>query len=107
MRILLIEDEGKAAAFLAKGLREADFTVDITGDGEAGLELARKKKFDLLIVDVMLPKMDGWTVVQHLRGEGSKAPILLLTARDSVTDRVKGLELGADDYLVKPFAFSE
>src|SRR3954471_19380443 len=107
MRILLIEDEAKAAAFLAKGLREADFTVEIARDGETGLELARKEKFDLLIVDVMLPKKDGWQVVEQLRSEGSKAPILFLTARDSVPDRVKGLELGADDYLVKPFAFSE
>src|SRR3954468_10836315 len=107
MRILLIEDEAKAAAFLAKGLREADFTVEIARDGETGLELARNEKFDLLIVDVMLPKKDGWQVVEQLRSEGSKAPILFLTARDSVPDRVKGLELGADDYLVKPFAFSE
>src|SRR3954451_16691566 len=107
MRILLIEDEAKAAAFLAKGLREADFTVEIARDGENGLERVRKEKFDLLIVDVMLPKKDGWEVVEQLRNEGSKAPILFLTARDSVPDRVKGLELGADDYLVKPFAFSE
>jgi two-component system copper resistance phosphate regulon response regulator CusR len=107
MRILLIEDEKKAAAFLAQGLREADFTVEIARDGEAGLELARNGKFDLIIVDVMLPKKDGWTVVETLRGEGNRTPILFLTARDSVPDRVKGLELGADDYLVKPFAFSE
>ena len=107
MRILLIEDEKKAAAFLAQGLREADFTVEIAADGEAGLELARKGKLDLLIVDVMLPKKTGWEIVQTLRSEGNKTPILLLTARDSVPDRVKGLELGADDYLVKPFAFSE
>jgi two-component system copper resistance phosphate regulon response regulator CusR len=107
MRILLIEDEKKTAAFLAQGLREADFAVDIARDGEAGLELARKTKFDLLIVDVMLPKKDGWSVVEALRKEGNKTPILFLTARDSVPDRVKGLELGADDYLVKPFAFSE
>lgn len=107
MRILLIEDEKKAAAFLAKGLREAEFTVEVARDGEAGLEAARKGNFDLLIVDVMLPKKDGWEVVEQLRREGHKTPILFLTARDSVPDRVKGLELGADDYLVKPFAFSE
>ncbi len=107
MRILLVEDENKTAAFLAKGLQEADFTVAIAQDGEAGLTRARKEKFDLLIVDVMLPKMDGWKVVEKLRGDGTKIPILFLTARDSVQDRVKGLELGADDYLVKPFAFSE
>src|SRR5450755_5093300 len=107
MRILLIEDEKKTVAFLAKGLREAGFTVDIARDGETGLELARATRHDLLIVDVMLPKRDGWAVVAQLRGEGLHTPILFLTARDSVKDRVKGLELGADDYLVKPFAFSE
>ena len=107
MRVLLIEDEKKTVAFLAKGLREAGFTVDVGRDGEKGLELARATRHDLLIVDVMLPKKDGWAVVTELRGEGVHTPILFLTARDSVRDRVKGLELGADDYLVKPFAFSE
>ena len=107
MRILLIEDEKKTAAFLAKGLREAGFTVEIARDGATGLELARATRHDLLIVDVMLPKKDGWAVVAQLRGEGLHTSILFLTARDSVKDRVKGLELGADDYLVKPFAFSE
>jgi two-component system, OmpR family, copper resistance phosphate regulon response regulator CusR len=107
MRILLIEDEIKTAAFLAKGLREAGFTVDLAGDGETGLESARSTRHDLLIVDVMLPKKDGWEVVAELRNAGMRTPILFLTARDSVRDRVKGLELGADDYLVKPFAFSE
>lgn len=107
MRILVIEDEQKTAAFLAKGLREAGFTVDLARDGEAGLEQAQRSKFDLLIVDVMLPHKDGWQVVGELRGDRVRTPILFLTARDSVRDRVKGLELGADDYLVKPFAFSE
>lgn len=107
MRVLLIEDEKKTVAFLAKGLREAGFTVDVGRDGEKGLELARATRHDLLIVDVMLPKKDGWAVVAALRSEGLHTPILFLTARDSVRDRVKGLELGADDYLVKPFAFSE
>ena len=107
MRILVIEDEKKTAAFLAKGLREAGFTVETCADGETGLELARRRKFDLLIVDVMLPKKDGWTLVEELRDDGFRIPILFLTARDSVRDRVKGLEMGADDYLVKPFAFSE
>ena len=107
MRILLIEDETKTAAFLSKGLREAGFSVDIATDGEAGLEQALSTRHDLLIVDVMLPKKDGWAVVEELRGGGAQMPILFLTARDSVRDRVKGLELGADDYLVKPFAFSE
>ena len=107
MRILVIEDEKKTAAFLAKGLREGGFTVDIAKDGETGLELALSKRYDLIIVDVMLPKKDGWGVVADLRGGGMHTPILFLTARDSVSDRVKGLELGADDYLIKPFAFSE
>ena len=107
MRILVIEDEKKTAAFLAKGLREAEFDVDIAPDGETGLEQARAAKFDLLIVDIMLPHKDGWDVVAKLRRDEVRTPILFLTARDSVRDRVKGLELGADDYLVKPFAFSE
>src|SRR5476651_592188 len=107
MRILLIEDEKKTAAFLAKGLREAGFIVDVARDGEKGSEMARATGHDLLIVDVMLPKKDGWAIVAELRREGFGKPILFLTARDSVKDRVKGLELGADDYLIKPFAFSE
>jgi two-component system copper resistance phosphate regulon response regulator CusR len=107
MRILVIEDEKKTAAFLAKGLREAGFDVDVAPDGETGLEQARATKFDLLIVDIMLPHKDGWDVVTELRRDGVRTPILFLTARDSIRDRVKGLELGADDYLVKPFAFSE
>src|SRR5436190_7604005 len=107
MRILVIEDERKTAAFLAKGLREASFAVDRARDGETGVTLARATRFDLLIVDVMLPNKDGWSVVAELRRGGLRTPILFLTARDSVRDRVKGLELGADDYLIKPFAFSE
>lgn len=107
MRILLIEDEKKTAAFLAKGLREAGFAVEVAKDGEKGLELTHARQHDLLIVDVMLPKRDGWDIVAQLRREGFSKPILFLTARDSVKDRVKGLELGADDYLIKPFAFSE
>jgi len=107
MRILVIEDETKTAAFLAKGLREAGFVVDLACDGEAGLVAARASRFNLLIVDVMLPNKDGWEVVAELRRDKIRTPILFLTARDSVRDRVKGLELGADDYLVKPFAFSE
>src|SRR6478672_2044225 len=107
MRILLIEDERKTVRFLAKGLREDGFIVDIAMDGDTGLELADQTRYDLFIVDVMLPEKNGWTVVANLRSRGVKAPILFLTARDSVKDRVKGLELGADDYLIKPFAFSE
>jgi two-component system copper resistance phosphate regulon response regulator CusR len=107
MRVLVVEDEKKTAAFLTKGLREAGFDVDVAQDGEQALQLARDTKFDLLIVDVMLPGKDGWAVVSELRRSGMRTPILFLTARDSVRDRVKGLELGADDYLVKPFAFAE
>lgn len=106
-KILVIEDEKKTAAFLTKGLREAGFAVDLAIDGQTGLNLARRAKFDLLIVDVMLPNKNGWEVVEELRREGLRTRILFLTARDSVSDRVKGLELGADDYLIKPFAFSE
>jgi two-component system copper resistance phosphate regulon response regulator CusR len=107
MRILIVEDEKKTAAFLAKGLREAGFAVELARDGETGLEQARAAKFDLLIVDIMLPHKNGWELVAELRRDRIRTPILFLTARDSVRDRVKGLELGADDYLVKPFAFSE
>jgi two-component system copper resistance phosphate regulon response regulator CusR len=107
MRILVIEDEKKTVAFLAKGLREAGYTVDLAMDGETGSRLALSTRYELLIVDVMLPRKDGWAVVAELRGKGMQTPILYLTARDGVRDRVKGLELGADDYLVKPFAFSE
>jgi two-component system copper resistance phosphate regulon response regulator CusR len=107
MRILLIEDEKKTAAFLAKGLGEAGYTVETAADGEQGLAMAQGAALDLLIVDVMLPKKDGWAVVEELRRKNVRTPVLFLTARDSVRDRVKGLELGADDYLVKPFAFAE
>jgi len=107
MRILVIEDEKKTATFLAKGLREAGFEVEVAKDGETGFDLARGSKFNLLIVDIMLPKKDGWTIVRELREVGVQTPVIFLTARDSVRDRVKGLELGADDYVVKPFAFPE
>jgi two-component system copper resistance phosphate regulon response regulator CusR len=107
MQVLVIEDEQKTAAFLAKGLREAGFDVDVTSDGEAGVSAALATRYDLLIVDVLLPKGDGWTVVSILRQRKITTPILFLTARDNVRDRVKGLDLGADDYLVKPFAFPE
>lgn len=107
MKILVVEDEKKSAGFLAKGLREARFRVQIARDGQAALTAARAGQFDLLIVDIMLPKKDGWTLVSELRAAGVNTPVIFLTARDSVRDRVKGLELGADDYVVKPFAFSE
>jgi two-component system copper resistance phosphate regulon response regulator CusR len=107
VQVLVIEDEKKTADFVAKGLRETGFTVEVARDGARGFETARETAFDLLIVDVMLPKKDGWTIVSELRAANVRTPILFLTARDSVPDRVKGLELGADDYLVKPFAFAE
>jgi two-component system copper resistance phosphate regulon response regulator CusR len=107
MRILLIEDEKKTAAFITKGLSEAGYAVRCARDGETGLQLASNSSFDLMLVDVMLPKKDGWLVVEELRAKRVQTPILFLTARDGIPDRVKGLELGADDYLVKPFAFSE
>jgi two-component system copper resistance phosphate regulon response regulator CusR len=107
MRILLVEDEPKIAAFLRKGLTETGFVVDLASQGADGLHLARTVAYDLLILDVLLPQIDGWTILTALRQAGKQTPVLYLTVRDSVHDRVKGLELGADDYLVKPFAFSE
>jgi two-component system copper resistance phosphate regulon response regulator CusR len=107
MRILIIEDEKKTAAYLQKGLTEQGFIVDVGPDGETGLLLADTIEYDLIILDVMMPLRDGWSVLQALRSSGKQTPVLFLTARDSVEDRVKGLELGADDYLVKPFAFVE
>lgn len=107
MRILVVEDEIKTSAFLRKGLRESGFTVDVANDGEEGLNLALSREYDLIILDVMLPGVDGWQIIKKIRGTKRDMPVLFLTARDAVQDRIKGLELGADDYLVKPFAFSE
>jgi two-component system copper resistance phosphate regulon response regulator CusR len=107
MRILVIEDEVKTAKFLKKGLGEAGFVVDVARDGLDGLELAQDVEFNLVILDVMLPRLDGWQVLTRLREAGRSAQVLFLTARDAVHERVRGFELGADDYLVKPFAFSE
>jgi two-component system copper resistance phosphate regulon response regulator CusR len=107
VKILLVEDEPKTGEYLRQGLSEAGFVVDWTQDGAEGLNLALQSFYDLVILDVMLPGLDGWQVLQSLRGRGLQMPVLFLTARDEVTDRVKGLELGADDYLVKPFSFAE
>jgi two-component system, OmpR family, copper resistance phosphate regulon response regulator CusR len=107
MKILIIEDEVKTAKFLKRGFEEAGFVVDVAADGVEGLHLACEIEFDLIILDVMLPGLDGWQVLSRLRQAGRKSLVLLLTARDAVHERVRGLELGADDYLVKPFAFSE
>ena len=107
MKILLIEDEPKTMSYLQKGLGEEGFVIDVAGDGNTGFHLAKSISFDLLIIDVMLPGRDGWQAVTDIRQSGQQTPILLLTACDAVPDRVKGFKLGADDYLVKPFAFSE
>lgn len=107
MRILIIEDETKTAAYLKKGLSENDFVVDTTHNAKDGLHAALTFDYDLVILDVMLPDREGWEILSDIRRLGKQTPVLFLTARDRVQDRVKGLELGADDYLVKPFAFSE
>lgn len=107
MKILVVEDEAKTAAYLKKGLAENGYTVNHTGNGEEGFQLALAGGCDLLILDIMLPGKNGWSVLTDLRRLGQEFPILFLTARDSVEDRVRGLESGADDYLVKPFAFVE
>lgn len=107
MKILIIEDERKTANFLKKGLSEAGYIADVVGDGLEGLHLALEVDFELIILDVMLPALDGWQVLTRLRQAGRKTLVLMLTARDAVHERVHGFELGADDYLVKPFAFSE
>ncbi|MBB5035375.1 response regulator [Prosthecobacter vanneervenii] len=107
MRLLVVEDETKVARFIERGLREEGFTVETAGDGDSGLAKAREGTFDLIILDVMLPQRDGFSVLRALRSVGVCTRVLMLTARDGVVDRVQGLDLGADDYLVKPFAFAE
>lgn len=107
MRLLVIEDEVKVARFIERGLREEGFAVETAGDGETGLVKAQHGDFDLIILDVMLPVRDGFSVLRELRTAKAPARVLMLTARDGVQDRVHGLDLGADDYLVKPFAFAE
>lgn len=107
MRLLVVEDETKTGAYVQKGLREAGFVVDLACSGIDGHHLAMTETYDLVVLDVMLPDIDGWRILEALRNAGRPTPVLFLTARDSVEDRVKGLELGADDYLVKPFAFAE
>ena len=107
MRILVVEDDFKTGAFLDKGLRENGYIVDLVRDGSDGLGHALTTAYDLAILDVTLPSKDGWSILSELRQSGISIPVLFLTARDAVHERVRGLELGADDYLVKPFAFSE
>jgi DNA-binding response OmpR family regulator len=107
MRILLVEDEPGIANFVRQGLTEAGYAVDLAWDGREGLAYARAADYDVLVLDIMLPKMNGLALLQELRRQGDKTPALMLTARDTVNDRVAGLDAGADDYLVKPFAFPE
>lgn len=107
MKILIVEDELKIGTYVQQGLVEAGFVVDLDRDGADGLHHALTEAYDLLVLDVMLPGMNGWQILEGIRRAGKDVPVLFLTARDHVDDRVKGLELGADDYLVKPFAFSE
>ena len=107
MKILIVDDEPKTASYLRNGLAENGFVADVSHRGDDGLHAASTGEYDLIILDVMLPERDGWSVLSALRAAGQATPVLFLTARDGVQDRVKGLELGADDYLVKPFAFSE
>lgn len=106
-KILVIEDEIKTQSFIQQGLLESGHSVECASDGHSGLQLAILGRFDLIIMDVMLPKMDGWEILKSLRSRSIKTPVIFLTAKDSVEDKVKGLDLGANDYLVKPFAFSE
>ncbi|MCW8331384.1 heavy metal response regulator transcription factor [Photobacterium sp. SDRW27] len=107
MKLLLIEDEPKTGEYLRKGLTEAGYVVDLSCDGVDGLYQATSTHYDLIILDVMLPQLNGWQVLTTLRASQIETPVIMLTARDQVEDRVKGLELGADDYIVKPFAFVE
>jgi two-component system copper resistance phosphate regulon response regulator CusR len=107
MKLLIVEDEPKTADYLKKGLAEAGFVADIARTGNDGLHLALTEHYDLLVLDVMLPGIDGWEILRGVRAAGNETPVLFLTARDQVDERVKGLELGADDYLTKPFAFAE
>jgi two-component system OmpR family response regulator len=107
MRLLVVEDDSKIASFVVKGLKEAGFAVDHCGDGEEALIMADATPYDALIVDLMLPGLDGLSVVQRLRAKGKRTPVLILSAKASVDDRVRGLQAGGDDYLTKPFAFTE
>jgi two-component system copper resistance phosphate regulon response regulator CusR len=107
MRILLLEDEAKVASFVRKGLTSERFAVDVAADGQTGLDLAETYDYDLLIVDLMLPRLDGTQVISRLRRKDSKVPVIVLTAKDSLRDKVSNLEAGADDYITKPFAFAE
>ncbi|MHB1687416.1 MAG: heavy metal response regulator transcription factor [Ignavibacteriaceae bacterium] len=107
MKILVVEDEAKTSAYIKKGLTESGFNVETCGNGIDGLKLTQSNNYDLIILDVMLPGKDGWSILKQLRAESRQMHVIFLTAKDTIFDKVKGLELGADDYLVKPFAFTE
>jgi DNA-binding response OmpR family regulator len=107
LRVLVVEDEAKVASFIARGLGEAGYTVDVAGQGPAALEEATVNDYDLILLDVMLPGIDGWEVLSQYREGGGNSPVMMLTARDAVEDKVRGLDSGADDYLTKPFALTE
>lgn len=107
MRLLVVEDESRLALLLKRGLEEQGYSVDVTGDGAEALRLATETDYDAIVLDGMLPSLDGLEVTRRLRADGRWAPVLLLTARDGIDDRVRGLGAGADDYLVKPFSFAE
>ena len=107
MRILVIEDDRKIGSFLQKGLQEAGYAVDLTSDGEAGLDAMQSGVYDAAVVDLMLPKLDGLTLIERIRNQGVTTPVLILSAKRSVDDRIKGLQQGGDDYMVKPFSFGE
>ncbi|MFO7577218.1 MAG: response regulator transcription factor [Pelovirga sp.] len=107
MRILVVEDEKKVASFIKRGLEEEDFTVDVAHDGEEGVRMAHSGTYDLILMDLMLPKKDGLSAIRELRAKNNQTPVLCLTAKDAVEDIVAGLDTGSDDYLTKPFAFAE
>jgi two-component system OmpR family response regulator len=107
MRALIVEDDATIADFVAKGLAEAGYAVDVAGDGEQGVDLATSAAYDVAIVDLMLPKLDGLTLIDRMRGKSVRTPVLILSAKRTVDDRVRGLQAGGDDYLTKPFAFAE
>ena len=107
MRILIVEDEAKVASFIKRGLEEEHYAVDVASDGEEGVDMVDVYEYDLAILDIMLPKRDGLSVLSHIRKKNNSMPVILLTAKDMLEDKVKGLDMGADDYLTKPFAFEE